>query len=124
MVIEDLDALRPEPRRVKIGGHEIDVSFVPCGITFDVDRIVQDINAIGISQITANGEETRKAFNLSIELCSVFCSRKHPELDVVWFNDNVDAMQIRAFVDAIREALARSYAGVSGENPQMAPQME
>ena len=39
----DLDILRPDSKLIKLGGKEIDVSFIPCGITFELDSIVQQL---------------------------------------------------------------------------------
>ena len=47
MEVVDLDILRPAPRMIKLGGHKIDLSFVPCGITFDIDKISRRLVEIG-----------------------------------------------------------------------------
>lgn len=114
MKVLDLDVLRPEPRIVKLAGEEIDVSFIPCAITFDIDTIVGEIARIPKADIMSGGEGTRKAFDLQVRMCSVFCQHKHPDMDETWFRENVDAFQVKAFSDAIREALQRAYAGIGG----------
>ena len=63
MEILDLDLLRPDPKVIKLGGKEIDVSFIPCGITFDVDRITREISELGIEAIKKGGEHERKAWD-------------------------------------------------------------
>ena len=35
--IVDLDILKPPKKIIKLGGVQIDVSFVPCGITWEID---------------------------------------------------------------------------------------
>ncbi len=115
MKVEDLDVLRPESRIVRIGGKDIDVSFIPCGITFDVDTIVRELQGMTAEKLLANGEDTHRAFDLSVRLCSVFCSRKNPEMDEAWFMDNADANQIRAFSGAIKDALMKAYSGVKAD---------
>jgi hypothetical protein len=112
MKVEDLDVLRPEARIIRIGGKDIDVSFIPCGITFDVDMIVQELSQMTMADLAENGEKTRRAFDLSVKLCAAFCSHKYPELDEEWFYENADARQIQAFSGAVKEALTRAYAGV------------
>jgi hypothetical protein len=118
MTVIDLDVLRPEKKVVKIGGQEIDVSFIPCGITFDIDSVMAEISGLDLEAAGAGGEETRKAFKLSIKLCSVFCSYKHPELDEEWFMSNASPQQLGALARAIQQALAQAYAGI--ETPQKA----
>jgi len=112
MKIEDLDVLRPESKIVRLGGNDIDVSFIPCGITFDIDKIVQELNSIGQTEMASGGEGTRKALDLSIELCAVFCSHNYPEMDREWFDENVSPVQVEAFVGAVRDALIKAYSGI------------
>jgi hypothetical protein len=120
MKIEDLDVLRPEPKFIRLGEKEIDVSFIPCGITFEVDKIVQELATMTQEVIGDNSTGTKRAFELSIKLCVLFCERKHPELNEEWFLDNIDALQIKKFTEAIQEALMRAYRGIdlSVKNPQ------
>lgn len=115
MKVEDLDVLRPEPRIVRLGGKDIDVSFIPCGITFSIDRIIAELSKMNSETLLSNGEETKRAFDLSIELCVAFCSHKYPELDKEWFLGNVDARQITSFSGAIKDALVRAYAGIEAQ---------
>jgi len=112
MNVIDLDILRPEPQLVKIGGKEIDVSFVPCGITFELDEIVQQLVKLDTSTIQNDVKEQRRAFDLGVRLCAIFCKRKYPEMDETWFLDNASSQQITKFANAIQSALMLSYAGV------------
>ena len=120
MKVEDLDVLRPEPRIVRIGGKDIDVSFVPCAITFEVDDLVTRMNKFeiihddetGMDQLK-NPADAKEAFELSVRLCAVFCEHKYPELSYEWFMENSDGQQIRYFAESIKAALVRAYAGVS-----------
>ena len=108
----DLDILRPDQQIIKIGGKEIDVSFVPCGITFDLDAIVQQLTKLDTKRIKSDPKEMRRAFELGVELCAVFCSHKYPEMDSNWFKDNASGEQIKVFTESIQKALMDSYAGV------------
>lgn len=113
MKIQDLDVLKPEAKFVKIGGKEIDVSFIPCGITFEIDKIANELLSIDIVAAGKGGEETRKAFNLSVKLCATFCSFQHPELDENWFMNKASPAQVGAFADAVKDALYKAYVGVN-----------
>ena len=121
--IIDLDVLRPASRFVRIADVEIDVSFVPCGITFEVDTIVREMGKLDQVALQEGGEVARRGFELTLELCSLFCQRKHPEMTVEWFEENTDAQQLGLFADAIKAALFRSYEGIgdNGANPPKAP---
>ena len=107
--IVDLDVIRPKPKYIKLGEKKIDVSFIPCGITFDIDQLMQELATITISEVQKGKEEARKAFNLTVDMCVLFCSIKYPELDRKWFMNNVDAVQIQKFADTIKTTLQESY---------------
>lgn len=109
----DLDILRPEQKIIHLGGKDFDVSFIPCGITFDVDTIVQELAKIPQKKIASGGAECQKAFDLAVKLCSVFVKHHNPEMDEVWFKKNVDVVQINMFAKEIQLALASSYKGVA-----------
>lgn len=109
----DLDILRPEPKIIKIGGKEIDVSFVPCGITFDLDEVVKDLMALDHDKVKSDPDEMKRAFNLGIKLCAVFCKHKYPELDETWFLENTSPEQVNAFSGAIQASLMAVYSGIA-----------
>jgi len=108
----DLDVLRPKRRIVKLGGKEIDVSFLPVAITFDVAEILNQAGKLDAKKAAAGGTEGRKGLDLTIKLCATFCSWKHPDLDEQWFRENTTAEQITMLTEEIKAALGRSYKGV------------
>jgi|WetSurMetagenome_2_1015567.scaffolds.fasta_scaffold319748_2 hypothetical protein len=115
MDVIDLDVLRPQKRVLKLNSKEIDISFIPCAITWDVDQLVNEINGIIVDNkeaVLEGGEYTKKVFDLSIKLCSLFCEHKYPDMNEKWFRDEVDPVQIKVFVDAIKDALNNSYKGI------------
>lgn len=116
MIVEDLDALRPEPHFIKLGGKEIDITFLPCAITFDIDAIVRQIGEMDKEELLENGSATKEAFDLTIKMCVIFCQHSHPEMDEEWFRNNTDAFQLQAFSSAIKEALVRAYVGINPKN--------
>ena len=97
----DLDTLRPKARIVQLSGKTIDVSFVPCGITFDVDELVSQLRDVvkametetGLTgedavRSSGNSPSTKIAFDIGVKLCALFCSVRHPEMDEDWFMQN------------------------------------
>lgn len=116
MNVIDLDILRPEPRIVKIGGREIDVSFIPSGITFDLDTIVQEMIKLDAEKIRANRKEMERAFNLGVKLCSIFCEHNFPDMNEKWFFDNASAEQVNGFASAVQATLFKSYEGVAAHS--------
>jgi hypothetical protein len=110
-VVIDLDVLRPDPVVIKLGGHEIDVSFIPCALTFEVDRLAQELAGLDLKEVQKGGEEANRAFLIAIDLCVAFCSARYPEMTKDWFMQNTDPLQINRLADTIQETLQRSYAG-------------
>jgi hypothetical protein len=114
----DLNVLRPKSVVVELGENknQIDVSFIPVGITFDVDEIVQKLIPYTPEAIEADnsGKKTREAFDLSIELCVVFCSFKHPDMDKDWFLNETSPQQIEALATIISDTLLASYEDMEG----------
>ena len=119
MKVQDLDVLRPEPRIVTIGGKGIDVSFIPCAITFDVDAVVRELSVLTQDEIKNDPPKTRRAFELSVKLCAIFCAYKYPELDEEWFLNNTNVNQIAAFAEAIKDALSKAYAGIEVDSKNL-----
>ena len=110
--IMDLDVLRPKDDFIQLNGKRIDVSFVPCAITFDLDEKVNALSKFDTAELNEGKASTKAAFQVQIELCSVFCSHKYPEMTPEWFSENTDAGQVLALAMKIRDALDRSYHGV------------
>lgn len=108
----DLDILRPEKKCVRLAGKTIDVSMIPCGITFEIDALMREIMMLDQKKIDGGGEETRKALDMTIKLCATFASVEHPEMTEKWFRQNVSANQTARMADIIKDALLRSYEGV------------
>ena len=109
--IVDLDILKPPKKIIKVGGVQIDVSFVPCGITWEIDSLVRKLSEYDENKLK-DEKSSKEALDIIIKLCSTFASFKNPELSEKWFRENVEMPQINAFVSLIKEALIRSYAGV------------
>jgi len=109
--VYDLDTLRPAKKLVRLGGKEIDVSYIPTAITWEVDNVVRELEKINLEKMQEGGDETKKAFDLTIDLCVLFCEWKYPELDRQWFLENTGPQQINAFAEIIKQTLEDAYKG-------------
>jgi hypothetical protein len=107
----DLDILRPKAKRVKIGGKEIDVGFIPVAMTWEIDRLVQELAKFTEEKIANDPESQKKALLVSCEMCAAFCYQ-HEELTAEWFRENTSVTQIHAFVEVIKGTLMEAYAGI------------
>ena len=108
----DLDVLRPEKKIVKLNGKEIDVSFIPCAITFDLDELVKKLQKLDQKKLEHDVVEQKKAFDITIKMCSIYCKWKYPEMTEEWFRENTSPGQLYSFSTVIRTSLIAAYAGI------------
>jgi hypothetical protein len=110
--IVDLDILRPKKQVVRLAQKIIDVSCIPCGITFEIDQIMRELSMLDQKKITEGGEEARKALDLTIKMCVTFASVEYPDMNENWFRKKVSVEQAKAMADVIKDSLLKSYEGV------------
>jgi hypothetical protein len=118
-MVTDLNILRPKRHVIKLSNKEFDFSFIPVGMTFECDNIVNRIAQLDMKKLEEYDiEETKKAFNLSLELCSTFTSFYEPDMDIEWFKKNSTAGQVGELAEIIKSTLEKSYEGlrVYGKN--------
>ena len=108
----DLDVLRPEQKFIKLNGKQIDISFIPCAITFDIDELVKELSKLDQKKLKTDGKEQKKAFDITVKMCAIFCMWKYPEMDEEWFRENTSPGQLYSFSNEIRTALVKAYAGI------------
>ena len=108
----DLDILLPKEKWVVIGKKKIDVGFLPTAITFEVSEIMEELQTYTQDQIAKDKKISKRAFDLAVELCALFCSVKNPEMDVEWFQNNTGVEQVNALVDVISATVQDAYKGV------------
>lgn len=114
--IQDLDILRPEPKLIKLCGKKIDISFIPVGITFEVDRITRELGKFTVEELSTDPKKGAAGLDLTIKLCAAFVSHQHPELDEEWFRRNTTGEQIEALALTIRDLLNQSFEAVEAHS--------
>ena len=111
--VRDLDVLRPQRHVMRLAGQDIDVSFIPAGITFDIQAVVQKMTTLDQAKLSkGDNKELAKAFNLGVELCAVFCEHDHPDMTLEWFLSNTNVEQISELSQGIQKAYTHAYDGV------------
>jgi hypothetical protein len=113
--VMDLDIIRPQANIVRINNKEFDLSFIPTGITFEVDELVnQKLAKLDYKKIKEEKDsgEIRKAFDLSVELCVTLLSFWDSSITEEWFLRNTSSGQVEKLVSVITSALEVSYEGV------------
>lgn len=112
MDIIDLDILKNEARKIKLGGKEIDISFIPVAITFRVNEITEKLFSMKPEDLEQDVKQAEEGFNLAVKLCALFCEHNYPELDEQWFRKNTTVGQIQVFASEIRKTLFDSMQGL------------
>lgn len=110
--IVDLDIIRPKARKVKLAGKVIDVSFIPCGVTFEIDDLIRQLTSLDQDKMSTDPETMKKGFDLTVELCSIFATIKNPEMTKDWFMKECSVEQMGVLSKMIQVALSDSYKGV------------
>ncbi len=110
--IVDLDILRPPRKTIRLNGKLIDISFIPCGITFEIDAIIRELMKLDPKKSQEGGEETKRYLDLTIKLCATYTASIDPEMTEEWFRKNVDPKQVGAMAESLQDTLLKSYEGV------------
>ena len=117
--IHDLDVLRPPQEFVRLGGNDIDISFIPSGVAIDVMSMQDQLTAI-------QGETddiSKERFALVAELCAKITENQYPKMDKAWLLKNTDVLQLKRLIELISEGITKSLASVGvdaddDEDPQ------
>jgi len=116
-IYHDLDVLRPTPEYVRLGGKDIDISFVPAGVAIDIMAMQQELVELTgtpdkMKKIDAGGDAARRSFEIAAELCAAITKAQHEEMDKDWLLKNTDVLQIKALMEHVTKAVFRSLEGV------------
>ena len=109
-VIHDLDILRPPPEYVRLGGHDIDISFIPSGIAIDVTNLEIELREMMESKekIQEDDEAASKTFDMLAELCSRITRFQHEEMTKEWILKNTDIVQLNQLMLLIIQGVRKS----------------
>ena len=128
-IIHDLDILRPEPEYVKLGGHDIDISFIPSGIALDIMNMRGDLEGLTdtpekIKKIERGGEAAKKTFEITAEICAKITEAQYEEMNKDWLLKHTSVVQLKSLIEHITQAMYKSLeaGGVEIENPPAAVQ--
>lgn len=120
----DLDVLKPEPLIVRLNGHEMDLAFIPCGITFEVDELVRKIQEYTPDMIQEDDTKAQEAFDLGMKLAAVFFSWKYPDMNEDWFRANVSSEQLIQITTLLKTSLGNMYERIQRPKNAEPPKRE
>jgi translation initiation factor 2 alpha subunit (eIF-2alpha) len=124
-MIHNLDADIKEKEIVKLAGEEIDISFIPCGVSIPLlskyDKWVSESKKEGVEKIKNNVEIAQDNFKMQAEILSMFTSYTNPKLDYEWLLHNADLYQISSFMQLLIKSIT-SYIKKSQKKNQVKPQ--
>ena len=110
MIIHDIDILRTPPAFVKLGGKEIDISFIPSGIAIDIIQLKEKLD---ISNKAGNDKES---FGYAADLCAAITSIQHEEMTKDWLMKKTSMDQLYALMTYILSSVSKSIETVEDEN--------
>lgn len=109
--VVDLDILRPEAKPFTLDKRTLDIGFIPCGITFDLQDLLDELSKIDPEKLTTNRVAMKKGFDLAVKMCALFATVQYKDMDEKWFRDNTVAAQVYALSDHIKNLLIASFKG-------------
>lgn len=86
--IKDFDVLAPPKRLAKIGGEEVDISFIPTRIALEF---------MAFSDFKEEGFKP-EMFQKIVDVTAKLCLRSNPKMTADWILDNVDPVTLMQFL--------------------------
>jgi len=128
-IIYDLDLFRQSQVYVRLGGKQIDISFIPSGIAIDIMKLQTELMSLTnsgekLKRMEAGGDEAQRGFEIAAELCAAITKNQHPEMDKDWLMQNTDIVQIKALMDHVTKAVFRSLQSVEDDEIKKEPAVE
>lgn len=128
-VIQDLDILRPPPEYVRLGGKDIDISFVPAGVAIDILGLQDQMTELAgteakVERLVNNREASIRLFDLQAEYCAKLTSAQFPEMDKQWLLKHTTIRQLKILINRVTLAVTRSLAAVEDDEVKKASAVE
>ncbi len=98
-IIHDLDILRPPSEYVKLGGKEIDISYVPSGVAIDMIILHEKLD---------KSKSEKEQFGIAAEICSKLTSMQHKEMTKEWLLKETNVDQLYALMRYVFDSVSKS----------------
>jgi len=106
-IIHDLDLLRPPAQYVRLGGNDIDISFVPSGIAIDIIILKEKLDET---------KDDKDSFGVAADLCAAITQSQYEEMTKDWLLKNTTIDQLYALMRHIFEATTNSLVAMGDKN--------
>jgi len=122
-IIHDLDEKDRQPEKIRICGREIDISFIPAGISIpmmnkydEYYKILQSskvINSDGTVnknaeiELAKSPDKTAENLNKMIDIISLFTAHKEPDMTKEWIEKNLSIQQVASFMSHLVKAITK-----------------
>lgn len=112
-IVYDFDVVKPKSCNVKIDGFTYDLSYIPVGITFDIEAIIKGMRELDAPKLVGGDNvEIKKGLNLSIKLVFVLLNYWNPEITETYITNKFTPGMIETLVHIIKQSLTTSMEGI------------
>ena len=129
-IVLNLDEER-KPEYIVLGGKEIDISFIPCGVSIPLmnkydeyfkslksSKVLNDDGTVNENAEKELSKDTEKAANnlkIMIEMISMFTSYVDEEMNQEWIEKRLTIKQIPLFMSLLVKAITKDIQGTGGK---------
>jgi len=112
-IVYDFDIVKPKSCNVKIDGFLYDLSYIPVGITFDIEAVIKGMRDLDAPKLLdADNIEIKKGLNLSIKLVFTLLNYWNPEITEEYIIKKFTPGMIETLVHIIKQSLSTSMEGI------------
>jgi predicted trehalose synthase len=99
----DLDVIKPEERKLKLGGKEFDITIIPMNLAVEFLEMREEI----IGMVTENSMN-RVTYEKVMDLFSRILQISHSDIDKTWLMNKMSMQRLKPFLDEMLEAIIGS----------------
>lgn len=119
-IVYNLDEKVKPPEVIILGGVEMDISFIPCGVSIPLlkayDEYVKHLTEHGSSIIKNDLEKAKENADLVIKVVTIFTKFKDPKLHEEWILNNCDMKQIGFLMTKLINTIMSSISSNEDDN--------
>jgi hypothetical protein len=110
-LLKDFDVLVPAKRTAKIGGEEIDVSFIPARAALKFIGFSEKYKFDTLGSTQNFDPEMLEAI---LDVIELICKRSSTKITKEWLLDNVDIKILMPFIQYVFEGISKTEGDTTG----------